>query len=464
MGTLRADSNYSDCSDGNGIFTSSSHPPSSEKKPDSYWQAMFASDGEISKLLSQITPKMIKWRHYFYQHPELSNNEDKTAAYVLHRLSDFGVDEIKSDVAGNSVVGIINGCGEGKAILLRAEMDALPIRQSHAWKGRYSKKMSLLPHSPDISHASGHDCHIAILLGVAKILCEFRDRFRGKVILLFQAGSEGDYLKKKLNSARQILLDGILQINAPTMAFSLKSAPAPTGTLSCRKGLQFAASTRVNVAFDATMNTNMFEPERTPDPVTALASFLTQVEQLKKRSTNKDSFLAYFGHFWDRGRFNLLPTKTAAWGKIHYFDVDEFNCFKTELERIAEESANAFRCESKVVFDQHIPELKNTSNIVEEAYPVLVDVVGENNIFESMPSFKSDDFSELINEFGGVEILLGVQDCEYPKNGSVDLDRLALSASSPTHTPHFYAQDEALEVGAKVCLRMALAHLSGEVG
>src|SRR5262245_33491041 len=149
--------------------------------------------GEVDRLASQYHDELVALRHHIHAHPELSNREEKTAALVAERLRSFGLDEVRTGIAGHGVVGVLRGRLPGdRVIALRADMDALPVRETAEVEFASRVVDETYPGGPfPVAHACGHDCHMATVVTTAHILSEIRDQLPGTVLFVFQPAEEG---------------------------------------------------------------------------------------------------------------------------------------------------------------------------------------------------------------------------------------------------------------------------------
>jgi amidohydrolase len=196
----------------------------------------------VRQEIDEILPGVIADRRHFHEHPELGFHEFETAKVVAERLAALGVEEIKTGIAVTGVTGLIRGTKAGanadKVVLLRADMDALPIDEENEvdYKSQVPHKM----------HACGHDAHTAMLLGVSRVLMGMRDQFSGTVKVLFQPAEEGG------GGARVMIEQGVLENPKVDYAFGMHMEQgSPLGTISVRPGPAMAAADRFTITRSA---------------------------------------------------------------------------------------------------------------------------------------------------------------------------------------------------------------------
>jgi amidohydrolase len=189
-----------------------------------------------------IEPKVIEWRRDFHQHPELSNREFRTAKKVAEHLNRLELDSVETNVAHTGVVGILKGAKPGPTIALRADMDALPVKEQTGLPFASKAKGEFNGQEVDVMHACGHDTHTTILMGAAEILAANRDRLAGTVKFFFQPAEEGAPLGEE-GGATLMIEEGVLDgPDAPEAIFGLHAWPVPAGTINFRPGSFMAAS------------------------------------------------------------------------------------------------------------------------------------------------------------------------------------------------------------------------------
>lgn len=231
--------------------------------------------GELDRLCDEGVKRVIGWRRHLHRHPELSNREAATARLVARELTAFGLDEVRTGIAGHGVVGVLRGGRPGERVAaLRADMDALPVPDrcgaDFAAPGR-------------ASHACGHDCHTAMLLGAARALADVRvrERLPGTVLFVFQPAEEGPPVGEE-GGARLMVAEGAFADPVPTMAFGMHVTPHPKGWVGYRSGPVYGASCLVRVTV-AGRQSHASSPWQGIDPMPAVGALLTGIGQLYRQ-------------------------------------------------------------------------------------------------------------------------------------------------------------------------------------
>src|SRR5215470_9766062 len=194
-----------------------------------------ALEQEIRQRAAEIEGKLIAWRRDIHEHPELGEQETRTAALVAAHLSRLGL-EVKTGVGRTGVVAILKGGKPGPVVALRADMDALPVKEPEGLPFASKAKGKYLGRDVDVMHACGHDAHTAILMATAEVLAGMKDKLPGTVKFLFQPAEEGPSLYAALTGkswgAKQMIKEGVLQDPKPDAVFGLHvTSGLPSGRI-----------------------------------------------------------------------------------------------------------------------------------------------------------------------------------------------------------------------------------------
>ena len=188
----------------------------------------------LDRLVAEVTPAVIAWRHDIHQHPELGNRETRTAGLVAAHLRSLGM-EVQTGVAHTGVVAVLRGGRPGGTVALRADMDALPVTEEVDVP--FASRVRTMHNGSEVGvmHACGHDAHTAILMGVAEVLAALRATLPGSVKFIFQPAEEGPPAGEQ-GGATMMIAEGVLQNPKPDAIFALHTMPAPTGLVGYRVG------------------------------------------------------------------------------------------------------------------------------------------------------------------------------------------------------------------------------------
>ncbi|MFE0648678.1 M20 family metallopeptidase [Streptomyces sp. NPDC059534] len=415
---------------------------------------------ELDDRAGEVADQVVAWRRHLHRHPELSNREVNTARLVAEQLRALGLDEVRTGIAGHGVVGVLRGAAGGERVVaLRADMDALPVQDLCGTDFASQVVDADYPGGPfPVSHACGHDCHTAMLLGAATVLAGVRDRLPGTVLFVFQPAEEGPPVTEE-GGARAMVEAGAFAGPVPTMAFGLHVTPHPQGYVGYRIGNQYGASALVRIVVTG-KQTHGSTPWQGIDPMPAVGAVLTGIGQLYRQVSAFDAVTVSIGHVEDVGRFNIVGQTVTLWGTVRCAVESDMTEVQRRLTTLAEHSAAAYGATATVEYLQPVPPVHNSAPWVAAALPTFRRVVGEERVVETGGTLGYDDVSEFVSRFGGLYVMLGVQDATLDASGQpVPLpDGRGLVTN---HNPHFYADDDTLVTGVRLHAHVAYDHLTG---
>lgn len=406
-----------------------------------------------------VADEVVRWRHHVHQHPELSNREVKTAAYIADHLTSLGLDEVRTGIAGHGVVGILRGGKPGdRVIALRGDTDALPVKDLSGVSFASKVVDEEYPGGPfPVAHACGHDCHVAMLMGAATVLAGVREQLPGTVMFVFQPAEEGPPVTEK-GGAREMLAQDAFADPEPTMVFGMHVGPLPKGVVGYRVGNQYGASCLVKITLTG-KQVHGSTPWMGIDPMPAAGAILTGIGQIYRQLDASHPITVTIGHVEDVGRFNIVGDTVTLWGTIRCAIEADMPVVQQRLSAMADGSATAAGCTVETEFLQEVPAVHHTQEWVDAGLPTLQRVAGEDHVIQTPATLGYDDVSEFVNKFGGLYVMLGVQDTE-----------LADDSVTPTpggrgvvanHSPQFYADDDTLVTGVRLHAHLAYDHLTG---
>ncbi|MFD5325268.1 amidohydrolase [Streptomyces sp. NPDC127092] len=423
-----------------------------------------ATHDEVREALERgaekVAPQVIAWRRHLHRHPELSNREERTAAFVAEHLRSLGLDEVRTGIAGHGVVGVLRGGRPGpRTVALRADTDALPVKDLCGTDFASETVDAGYPGGPfPVSHACGHDCHTAMLMGAATVLAGARERLPGSVLFVFQPAEEGPPVGET-GGARAMVEAGAFADPVPSMVFGMHVTPFPKGCVGYRAGNQYAASTLVRIVVTG-RQVHGSTPWQGVDPMPAAGAVLTGIGQIYRQVSAFDPVTVTIGHVEDVGRFNIIGQTVTLWGTIRCAVESGMADVQRRLRALAEHTAAAYGATAAVDFLQPVPPVHNTAEWVEAGLPTLRRVVGADRVVETGATLGYDDVSEFVNRFGGLYVTLGVQDASLDEEGRpvpVPGGRGLVT----NHNPHFYADDDTLVTGVRLHAHVAYDHLTG---
>lgn len=363
----------------------------------------------IINRIAAYADDMAGWRRHLHAHPELALECHQTAAFVVDRLRDFGVDEVHTGIATSGVVAIINGQGAGPTIGLRADMDALPIDEQTGadWSSTVAGKM----------HACGHDGHTTMLLGAAKYLCETRN-FSGRVALIFQPAEETE------GGARIMCEDGIMDRFDIKDVYAIHNVPGlDLGHFMTSPGPIMAGED--SFYFNVTgKGGHAAYPQETRDPVMAAVAIAQALQTIVSRNRNPfDRLVISLTQIHTGSADNVIPETAFLGGTLRYFEKDVRDMAIARLHDIAAGVGQTFGVDVDLSFTFGYPPTVNTPENTDFAVSVAQEVSGHDAVIpDSGPEMGSEDFAYMLEERPGSYIFLGMGDGAGLHNAAYDFN------------------------------------------
>jgi amidohydrolase len=415
----------------------------------------------IDESAANLEQRVIEWRHRIHANPELSNREAQTAAFITEHLRRLGLDEVRTGIAGHGIVGELRGGRNGERVVaLRADIDALPVQETSGVEFASTVVDAYYPGGPfPVSHACGHDCHTAMLMGAAEVLAGLRDELAGTVLFVFQPAEEGPPVDE--TGGAQAMLDaGALADPEPTMVFGMHVGPGPKGSVGYRTGNELAASALIKIVITGKQSHGSM-PWMGVDPMPVAADIISATGQIYRQVPATEAVTVSIGHVEDRGRFNIVGDKVTLWGTVRCLNQETMDGVCERIRRTADHIAQAYGATAATDFSQRVPAVCHTPEWVEAGLPTLRRVAGDDRVGKMPPMLGYDDVSVFINAYGGLYVWLGVQDVEFvdghlqPEAGGRGM--------VINHNPGFYADDATLTTGVRLHAHMAVDHLDGRL-
>jgi amidohydrolase len=407
-------------------------------------------DAHVAAAAAAIEPKVIAWRRDFHQHPELGNREVRTAKIVADHLRALGFDEVRERVAHTGVVGVLRGAEPGRAVALRADMDALPVCEEVDVPFRSTARAEWNGQSCSVMHACGHDAHTAILMGVAEVLAGLRARIAGSVTLLFQPAEETPPIGED-GGAKLMIEQGCLRGPDVGAIFGLHvTSIYSTGKIGYRSGPLLASADDFRIEVRGTQ-THAAMPWRGTDPIVVGSQIVLGLQTIVARQMNiaKEPSVVTVGVFQGGVRHNIIPDEVHMEGTIRAFDEQQRDEIHGHVRRITEGIAAACGASAKVHIHRWYDVTVNHPELTAWAAPRLARVAGEGNVGIIDKICGAEDFSFYQKAVPGFFYFLG---CTPP-------DRDAATAA-PNHSPRFYVDEDCLAIGVKTLCALALDWLS----
>ena len=404
----------------------------------------------IDALAHEIESKVIAWRHHLHAHPELSNQEEQTAAYVATHLRDLGL-EVQTGVAVHGVVALLRGGKPGPVVALRADMDALPVTEQTGLP--YASKVTV-PYGEKtvgVMHACGHDGHVAILMGVAEVLAGVREDLVGSVKFIFQPAEEGAW-PAPVWGAKQMIAEGVLESPRVDAIFGLHVwSSMPSGTIGFKPGPVMASSDFLRITVKG-RQTHAAAPWAGVDPITVSAQIALGLQTIASRQINilQTPSVVSIGTINGGDRNNIIPDEVVMTGTIRTYDPQVRSEYHERVTRTAERIAEASGASAEVYIgaDTGYAATVNHEQLATDMVDVVRRVAGDGKVVTGSLSTGSEDFSFFQEKVPGVFFFLGV----------TPLDQDPAQAA-PNHSPRFIVDDAALTTGVRALSQLAAEYL-----
>jgi hippurate hydrolase len=344
--------------------------------------------------IASYAEEMKGWRRHLHQHPELGFECHDTAAWIVKRLEEIGVDEIHTGIARTGIVAIIGGNAPGGTIGLRADMDALPIEEASG-----VAHASLIPGK---MHACGHDGHVTMLLGAAKYLAETRN-FAGRVALLFQPAEEDG------GGGQVMVQEGVMDRFGISRVFGIHNAPnVPFGQFQTTPGPLMASVDTACVKVTG-RGGHGATPHETVDPVVALVAMVQAVQTIIPRNVYAlDEAVISVTMIHTGTASNIIPEDGMFAATIRCFKPDVRALLKKRFHEIVEGTAAAFGVKAVVDYDWGYPATINHEDEAGFAVEVAREIVGADAVDgNSVREMGSEDFSYMLEARPGAYLFLG---------------------------------------------------------
>ncbi|MGP8056336.1 MAG: carboxypeptidase CpsA [Nitrososphaerales archaeon] len=383
---------------------------------------------------TSIESEMIKTRRTIHQKPELSYHEEETARLVAEKLESFGI-RVKRGVGGTGVLGILEGGKKGKVVALRADMDALPVEEMADVEFKSKVK--------GVMHACGHDAHVAMLLGAAKILANHKNELHGTVKFLFQPAEEHG----GKGGALPMIEDGAMRDPKVDFVFGLHmDSNRRSGEFGVNEGAFMAASDTFRVRIIG-RGGHGSAPHKTVDPIYIAAQVIIALQGVSSRMIDPmRPFVISVGAVHSGTKENIIPDEALLDGTIRTLDEVTRRRAKTKVAEVVKGVCRAFGARAEVEFEKDAyPVTVNDAKATKDAVEVMRRIRG-TRVRNIEAVLGGEDFSRLLQEAPGTFYFLGTRN---PAKGCV----------SPIHSSKFKVDEDVLKFGAT-----SLAMLAYEFG
>ncbi len=384
---------------------------------------------DLKKEVSAVAEEVISLRRDFHQHPELGLKETRTSGIIADYLEKTGI-AVTKGVGQTGVVGLLQGGKPGKTLMMRADMDALPIQEKN--------QVPYRSENDGVMHACGHDGHTAILLVAAKILNRHREDISGAVKLVFQPGEEG------YDGARLMIEEGVLENPGIDAAIGLHlSNKIPVGKIGVRNGATMAGSDAFSIRVYGQMGHGA-HPESGVDAIFISGNVITSLQSLVSREVSAlNPIVVHIGMIKGGTAGNIIADRVTLRTVVRTLDPELRGTIHERLDRIVKGITSAYRGTHAIRYLGGVGPVVNDPAISDMVRSAALQTVGEKNILSPEPSMGSDDMARFLEAVPGCYFSLGVGNKEK-------------GFSHPIHHPLFDIDESGLVIGVETLVRSAL--------
>ncbi len=386
------------------------------------------------KILPEVTAikgEIITNRREFHKHPELGFKEQRTAKVIAEKLKSYGI-EIRTGVGKTGVIGDIYSKKDGKIIALRADMDALPVQET--------SDVSYKSQNNGAMHACGHDGHMAMLLGAAKILSQKRDLFKGDIRFIFQPAEEGK------GGARYMIADGCLDGVDEIYGMHLWNYQ-PYREIGVKSGAVMAAADIFDITVKG-IGGHGAAPQGTVDAIVVASNLIMNLQTIVSRSTDPlESTVITVGKIEGGHGFNIIADEVKLRGTVRAMTEKNRLMVKTRMQEVIDGVAKASSATIEMDYQDGYPPTINDKESTKMVQKVARKIVGDGTV-EPYLTMGAEDFSYYLQKIPGCFFFIG----------SAPFDKELMSV--PHHCSHFDIDERALLIGTSMFVQLIFDKLN----
>lgn len=407
-----------------------------------------AQSSKTEQLINEIEPKVIEWRRYFHEHPELSSREFETAKKIAAHLEGLGM-EVQTGIAHTGVVGILKGAKPGPVVALRADIDGLPVTERVPLPFASKAISTYNGVETGVMHACGHDTHIAMMMGTAEVLSKMKKDLKGTVKFIFQPAEEGVPPGEE-GGAEMMVKEGVLKNPDVDAIFGLHiNAQTDIGKIKYKPLGTMAAAQRFVIKINGKQSHGS-KPWQGNDPVFVAAQVITGLNGIISRDTDltKEAAVISVGLIRGGVRNNIIPEEVELIGTIRTLDYDMQKKLNDMMLFRVKAIAESYGATADITIDKGIPITYNDPELTAKMLPSLESSAGKDNVILMNATTGAEDFSFFQKEVPGF----------YYFVGGKPLDVKEEDAASH-HTPDFFIDEEGLKLGVTSMVNLALDYM-----
>lgn len=398
-------------------------------------------------LADSVEPQVIAWRRHFHQNPELSYQEVKTAAYVAKALAGMPGIEVQTGIAKTGIKAVLRGGRPGPVVALRADMDGLPVQElsdlpfKSVAKGVWQNKETF------VSHACGHDTHVAMLLGAAKVLSQIRETLPGTVVFLFQPAEE--FGPGEIPSgAKAMVAEGVLKNPQVDVVMGQHiGADFPSGKIGYRRGSLMASGDRVEIKLRG-KGGHGSSPWRTSEPTLAAAEIVLAMQNIISHKIDPldGPAVLTFGMLQSGNRPNVLPDTAEISGTVRSLSVKNQKVVHDQIRLKAQKIAESYGVEPNISIHTGYEVLVSDPAATAKVIPALEEAAESARAVEVMPVMGSEDFGSFAQNIPVVF---------WSLSASPFKDRSGAS----NHSTEFAIDEKAMRIGVRALVNSTLTYM-----
>lgn len=406
---------------------------------------------DVDALATEVEADVIEWRHHFHEFPELSNREFNTAKYVANYLTSLGL-EVETGVASTGVVAILDSGKPGPVVALRADMDGLPVKEQGDLSYRSTQMGEYNGQEVPVMHACGHDTHMAMLMGAAKILTSIKGEFKGKVKFIFQPAEEGAPAGET-GGAEVMVKQGVLKNPDVDVIFGLHiSSNTDVGTVRYNSGGTMAAVDPFKIVIHGKQAHGAY-PWKSVDPVVTAAQMIMSIQTIVSRELKliDDAAVVSIGSIHGGNRSNIIPNEVEMVGTIRTLNKAAREHIYESLPRKVNAIAESMgaKAELTLPLDYYYPITYNDPALTQAMVPTIQRTAGAENAIVSKPVTGAEDFSFFQEKVPGLYVWVGGKPLDVSEQDS-----------PAHHTPEFYVDDSGMKLGVKLLTNFTLDYMA----
>lgn len=396
----------------------------------------------INQKSDALKDQVIAWRRDFHEHPELGNQEFRTAGIIAAHLKSLGI-EVQEKVAITGVVGILRGAKPGPVVALRADMDALPVTERGNLPFKSKVEVVYNGQKTGVMHACGHDSHVAMLMAVAQILASEKANLAGTVKFIFQPSEEGVYNEKgeKIISGAELMVkEGVLENPKVDAIFGLHiEAQSDLGLIEYKPEATMAGVDQLDIKVNGKQAHGAY-PWAGVDPIVISSQIVMGLQTIVSRSINisENPAIVTVGAIHSGIRQNIIPESAHMIGTIRTFDLAQRELVHRRIKEIATNIALSGGGKADVTIGTGYPVTYNNPKLVENMLPTLNGINGKEGVSLIHAHMGAEDFSYFQEKVPGIFFFLGARPA----------DKKA-SEVAAHHTPDFYLDESKFQIGVK---------------